>query len=50
MSAVLILPQFFILPYAYSLTKLYSNNIAKYNTLTIGLQIAEEMGVKCLEA
>lgn len=38
-----------ILPYIYSLTKPCSNNVAKYNVLNIGLEIAVEIEVKYLE-
>ena len=38
------------LPRAFSLTELCSNNVAKYNALLIGLQLAQQMGVQYLEA
>lgn len=38
-----------MLPYAYSLMEQCSNNVTKYNALTIELQIAKGMGVKYLE-
>jgi len=47
---VFISPKNHVLPRSFSLTKLYSNNIAKYNVLLIGLQLAQQMGVRCLEA
>ena len=43
-------PQNHILPRAFSLTTPYSNNVAEYNALLIGLQLAHEMGVRYLEA
>ena len=35
-----------VLPRAFSLTEPCSNNVAEYNTLLIGLQLAHEMGVR----
>lgn len=35
-------PETYVLPYAYSLTEPYLDNMAKYNTLIIGLQIVGE--------
>ncbi|MFW5439032.1 reverse transcriptase-like protein, partial [Paenibacillus apiarius] len=35
---------------AFSLTKACSNNVAEYNALLIGLQLAEEIGIQQLEA
>ncbi|ONK57953.1 uncharacterized protein A4U43_C09F6000 [Asparagus officinalis] len=49
-GVVLISPQNYILPRAISLTELYSNNMAEYNALLIGLDMAKELGVKHLEA
>jgi len=46
---VFISPQSHVLPRAFSLTIPYSNNVAKYNALLIGLQLAHEMGVRYLE-
>ena len=43
-------PQKYIIPCAFSLTELCSNNVAEYNALLIGMQIADEIGVKNLEA
>jgi len=34
----------------FSLTKPCSNNVLEYNTFLIGMQLAEEIGVKNLEA
>ena len=39
-----------ILPRAFSLTESCSNNVAEYNALLIGLQLAHGMGVRYLEA
>jgi len=35
--------------HAFSLTEPCSNNVAEYNTLLIGLQLAQQMGVQYLE-
>ena len=42
-------PQRQILLYLFSLSELYSNNVAEYQALIIGLQIAIEMGISQLE-
>ena len=47
---VFISPQNHVLPQAFSLTEPYSNNIAEYNALLIGLQLTHEMGVRYVEA
>jgi len=47
---VFISPQNYVLPRAFSLTEPCSNNVAEYNALLIGLQLAHEMGVRYLEA
>jgi len=47
---VLSSPQNYVIPCAFSLTKPCSNNIAEYNALLIRMQLAEEIGVKNLEA
>jgi len=39
-----------VLTLAFSLTKPYSNNMAEYNALLIGLQLTQQMEVKYLEA
>ena len=39
-----------MIPWAFSLTEPYSNNVVEYNALLIGMQIADEIGVKNLEA
>ena len=49
-GVVFISPQNHVLPRAFSLTKSCSNNVAEYNALLIGLQIAHGMGVRYLEA
>jgi len=47
---VLVSLQNYKIPHAFSLTKSCSNNVAEYNTLFIGMQLAEEIGVKHLKA
>jgi len=47
---VLVSPQSYIIPRAFSLTESYSNTVAEYNALLIGMQIADEISVKNLEA
>ena len=49
-EVVLIFPQNYVIPRAFSLTEPYSNNVAEYNALLIGMQIVDEIGVKNLEA
>jgi len=49
-GVVFITSQNHILPRVFSLTELCSNNVAEYNALLIGLQLAHEMGVRYLEA
>jgi len=49
-GVVFISPQNHVLPRAFSLTELCSNNVAEYNALLIGLQLAHEMRVHYLEA
>ncbi|KAA0066965.1 uncharacterized protein E5676_scaffold595G00710 [Cucumis melo var. makuwa] len=36
-------------PYSFTLGELCSNNVAKYQALIIGLQMASEFGIKCIE-
>ena len=50
MGVVFISPQNHVLPRAFSLTESCSNNVAEYNALLIGLQLAHGMGVRYLEA
>ena len=47
-GVVFISPQGHVLPRAFSLTEPCSNNVAEYNALLIGLQIAKELGVRYL--
>jgi len=49
-GVVLISPHNYVIPRAFSLTELCSNNISEYNALLIGMLLAEEIGVKNLEA
>ena len=48
-GVVFVSPQQQILLYSFSLSELYSNNVAKYQALIIGLQMAIEMGISQLE-
>jgi len=48
-GVVLISPQNYVIPCAFSLTESCSNNVAEYNALLIGMQIADEIGVKNLK-
>jgi len=43
-------PYNYVIPCAFSLTELCSNNVSEYDALLIGMQLAEEIGVKNLEA
>ena len=47
---VLVPPQNYVIPRAFSLTEPCFNNVAEYNALLIGMQIVDEIGVKNLEA
>jgi len=47
---VLVSPQNYVIPRAFSLTDPCSNNVAEYNALLIGMQIVDEIGVKNLKA
>ena len=49
MGVVFISLQNHVLPRAFLLIEPCSNNVAKYNALLIGLQLADEMGVHYLE-
>ncbi|XP_020263326.1 uncharacterized protein LOC109839307 [Asparagus officinalis] len=49
-GVVLISPHNHVLPRAFSLTELCTNNVAEYNALLTGLELAKELGIKCLEA
>ena len=48
-SVVFVSPQRQILLYSFSLSELCSNNVAEYQALIIGLQMAIEMGISQLE-
>ena len=50
MGLVLIFPHNYVIPHAFSLTELYSNNVLEYNAFLIGMQLAKEIGVKNLKA
>jgi len=50
MGVVLIFPYNYIIPRAFLLTESCSNNVAEYNALLIGMQLAEEIGVKNFKA
>ena len=41
-----VLPYNHVLFHAFSLTEPYSNNVAEYNALLIGLQLVRKMGVQ----
>ena len=43
-------PQNYVIPNAFSLAESCSNNIVEYNALLIGMQLAEDISVKHLEA
>src|SRR3954470_8448668 len=47
---ILISPQNHVIPHAFSLTEPCTNNVAKYNALLIGLQLAHQLGVRNLHA
>ena len=49
-GVVFISPQNHILPRAFSLTESCSNNVAEYNALLIGVQLAHGIGVRYLKA
>jgi len=49
-GVVLISLHNYIIPRAFLLTEPWSNNISEYNALLIGMQLAEEIGVKNLKA
>jgi len=49
-GVVLVSPQNYVIPRSFSLTEPCSNNIAEYNALLIGMQIANVIDVKNLEA
>src|SRR5436189_2487878 len=47
---VLISPQNHVISHAFSLTEPCTNNVAEYNALLIGLQLAHQLGVRNLQA
>jgi len=49
-GVVLIFSHNYVIPCAFSLTEPCSNNVSEYNALLIGMQLADEIGVKHLEA
>ena len=49
-GVVLVSLQNYVIHRAFSLTEPCSNNIAEYNALLIGMQIADEIDVKNLKA
>ena len=49
-KVVFISPENHFLPRAFSLTEPCSSNVAEYNALLIGLHLAQQMGVRYLEA
>jgi len=49
-GVVLVSPQNYVIPYAFSLTEMCSNNVVEYNNILIEMQIADEIGVKNLKA
>jgi len=49
-GVVLISSQNYMIPHAFSLTEICSNNVVEYNALLIGMQLVQEIGVKHLEA
>jgi len=49
-GVVFVSPENNVLPHAFSLTEPYSNNVAAYNSLLIGLQLTQQMGLRYLEA
>ncbi|KAI5342998.1 hypothetical protein L3X38_010874 [Prunus dulcis] len=48
-GVVFVSPERHILPYSFSLSELCSNNVAKYQALITGLQMAVEMKISSLE-
>src|SRR3954468_9092119 len=47
---VFISPRNHVIPRAFSLTEPCTNNVAEYNALLIGLQLAHQLGVRILQA
>jgi len=48
-GVVLVSPERHILPYSFVLVDLFSNNVAEYQALILGLQMAIRMGIKDLD-
>jgi len=48
-GVVLVSPHKYVIPRTFSLTEPCCNNVAEYNALLIGMQIADEIGVKNLK-
>jgi len=46
---MLIFPQNYVIPHAFSLTESCSNNVTEYNALSIRMRLTQEIGVKHLE-
>ena len=49
-GVVLVPPQNYVIPHEFSLIESCSNIVAEYNALLIGMQLAEKIGVRYLEA
>src|ERR1051325_7171986 len=47
---IFVSPERHILPYSFTLNELCSNNVAEYQALIIGLQMALDLGILYLEA
>ena len=50
MRIVLVTPQNYVIPRAFSLAELCSNSVVEYNALLTGMQLAEEISIKHLKA
>ncbi|XP_074278403.1 uncharacterized protein LOC141601994 [Silene latifolia] len=48
-GVVFVTPQNHRMPYAFTLTQLYTNNMAEYQALILGLQMAIEIGVRDMD-
>jgi len=49
-GVIFVSPENHVLPHAFSVTEPCSNNVAEYNSLFLGLQLTEQMGLRYLEA
>jgi len=49
-GVVLVSPQNYVIPRAFTLAEPCYNNVTEYNALLIGMQVTEDIGVKYLEA